>query len=64
MKKEIPQILHLITNKFILIVPGLKDITSLYIITPFGVGGNFLMLPYSTQKIGLRDQDFQDKLTL
>ena len=42
-------------------VPGIKKITLLYTIVPIGVGGHFFHVTLFCSKIGLRDQDFQDK---
>ena len=50
----------MITNEFIIIVPGLKHITLLYTITPIGVGGGVLFC----SKVDIGDKDFQDKLIL
>ena len=51
----------MIINQTIICELGSKNINLLYTIVPIGVGGHFFhVIPFGS-KIGLRDQDFQDK---
>ena len=51
----------MILKESIFCVPGFKKITLLYTIVPVRVGGHFFHVILFGSKIGLRDQDFQDK---
>ena len=51
----------MISKESIFCVPSFKKITLLYTIVPIGVGGHFFHVILFCSKIGLRDQDFQDK---
>ena len=58
------QILYMITNKSIFIVPCLKNIIVLYTIIPLGLRGHFLNVTLLCSKICEGDQDFQNKMNL
>ena len=58
---KITEILQRITNYTKYCVPGFRKIILLYTIVPIGVGGHFFHVILFCSKIGLRDQDFQDK---
>ena len=53
----------MITDQPISCVPHLKK-TLLYTSVPIGVGGHFFHVTLFCSKIGLRDQDFQEKYSL
>ena len=55
------KIWQMIINQTIFCELGSKNIILLYTIVPIGVGGHFFHLTLFRSKIGLRDQDFQDK---
>ena len=55
------KIRQVITNHAIFCIPFFKRIFFLYTIVPIGVGGHFFHVTLFRSKIGLRDQDFQDK---
>ena len=55
------KILHMIINQTIYCEKGSKNIILLYTFVPMGVGGHFFHVTLFCSKIGLRDQDFQEK---
>ena len=60
-RTKMTKIWQVIANKTIFCVPGFRKILLLYTIVPIGVGGHFFHVILFGSKIGLRDQDFQDK---
>ena len=58
------KILQMIINQTIYCEIGSKNIILLYTFVPMGVGGHFFHVTLFCSKIGLRDQDFQEKYNL